>query len=333
MKLPNGYGSVYKLHGNRRKPWCIRVTVSTKPYKYKYLGYYETYEEGLTALAMYNRDPYDLDAQSVTFAEVYERWSEEHYKKISASHKNAFCVSYRTCSPLHDMCFKDIKLSHLQHLIDTCGKNYPAMMKIRLLLNQMYTYAMRHELCQKNYATYIDTNQYRDRNPGKKPHRPFTADEITALWASDAPGAKITLMLIYTGVRIGELLDLKKENVNLKEQWFDVTASKTAAGIRRVPIADKILPFFEEFMQNNAEYVLPSPRGRRIPYQLFLTMYWISEGHTPHDTRHTCISMLANTGTDERIIKRIVGHAGKDVTETVYTHLDFKVLLDAINAI
>ena len=26
MKLPNGYGSVYKLSGNRRKPWAARVT-------------------------------------------------------------------------------------------------------------------------------------------------------------------------------------------------------------------------------------------------------------------------------------------------------------------
>ncbi len=45
-------------------------------------------------------------------------------------------------------------------------------------------------------------------------------------------------MLIYPRVRIGELLELKKENINLKEKWFDVTASKTTAGIRRVPIAD-----------------------------------------------------------------------------------------------
>lgn len=40
----------------------------------------------------------------------------------------------------------------------------------------------------------------------------------------------------YTGVRISELLDLKKENVYLDEQYFDVLASKTENGIRKVPL-------------------------------------------------------------------------------------------------
>ena len=50
MKLPNGYGSVYKLKGKRRKPWRARITdgfvydlVEDKQVqKYKTLGYYET---------------------------------------------------------------------------------------------------------------------------------------------------------------------------------------------------------------------------------------------------------------------------------------------------
>lgn len=49
-------------------------------------------------------------------------------------------------------------------------------------------------------------------------------------------------MLLYSGVRISEMLDLKKENVHLNEQYFDVICSKTENGIRKVPIADKVLP-------------------------------------------------------------------------------------------
>lgn len=49
MKLPNGYGSVHKLKGKRRKPWRARITdgfvydlVEDKQVqKYKTLGYYE----------------------------------------------------------------------------------------------------------------------------------------------------------------------------------------------------------------------------------------------------------------------------------------------------
>jgi site-specific recombinase XerD len=49
-------------------------------------------------------------------------------------------------------------------------------------------------------------------------------------------------MLLYNGVRISEFLDLKKENVHLDEQYFDVISSKTENGIRKVPIAYKVLP-------------------------------------------------------------------------------------------
>ena len=54
-----------------------------------------------------------------------------------------------------------------------------------------------------------------------------------------------TSIMIYSGVRIGELLDLEKKDIHLDERWFYVKESKTEAGIREVPIAEKIVPFFE----------------------------------------------------------------------------------------
>ena len=52
-------------------------------------------------------------------------------------------------------------------------------------------------------------------------------------------------MLIYNGVRICEILDLEKENVHLDEQYFDVIDNKTDNGIRKFPIADKVLPLYK----------------------------------------------------------------------------------------
>ena len=55
---------------------------------------------------------------------------------------------------------------------------------------------------------------------------------------------------------------------------------------------------------------------------------------TPHCTRHTCISMLAEAHVDQTMIKKIVGHSGAmTLTEKVYTHLDISALVDAINSI
>ncbi len=55
--------------------------------------------------------------------------------------------------------------------------------------------------------------------------------------------------------------------------------------------------------------------------------------HKPHDTRHTCVSLLTTAGVDERLIKKIVGHKGLDVTQVVYTHIEVEELLEAINKI
>ena len=55
--------------------------------------------------------------------------------------------------------------------------------------------------------------------------------------------------------------------------------------------------------------------------------------HYPHDTRHTCISLLTVAGVQDKIIKKIVGHKGQSVTEIVYTHFEIQELIEAINKI
>lgn len=172
--------------------------------------------------------------------------------------------------------------------------------------------------------------------------QPFSKEEIQTVWnwSNSNEYASIILMLIYSGVRISELLNLKKENVNLNEKWFDVTASKTKSGIRRVPIADKALPLFKHWMEkNDCQYLLSNPAGKQFDYRNYYDSYWMplieqmGMDHRPHDTRHTCISLLAVAGVQDKIIKKIVGHKGQSVTEAVYTHFDIEQLLDAINKI
>lgn len=52
MRLPNGYGSVYKLEGNRRRPWVVKKSIEGKQ---KALGYFATPEEALSFLVGVNR--------------------------------------------------------------------------------------------------------------------------------------------------------------------------------------------------------------------------------------------------------------------------------------
>ena len=80
IKRANGTGSIYKLSGNRRKPWTVQLSSGTIKRddgsyitKRVRLGYYATEEEAILALARYREGPYSIK-DAYTFSEVYEMW-------------------------------------------------------------------------------------------------------------------------------------------------------------------------------------------------------------------------------------------------------------------
>lgn len=349
MKLPNGYGSVSKLSGKRRKPWIVRKThgyhLDLEAEKLItdtiIVGYAKTKGEALQMLAEYNNNPYDTRLAKMTFSDVYEEWSKKKFSSISDSNIKGYSASYKACTPLYNKVFKDIKLVDLQDTIDNCNKNYPTLKKIKILFNQLYDHALKYDICNKDYSSFVDISQYKDRNPNKYDRDKFTNEEIEKLWTlQDDKYYQIALMFIYSGVRISEFLNLKKENVHLKEQYFDVLVSKTENGIRKVPIADKLLPFYQSWYDDcpECEYLLHTPDGKQFKDQNYRDSYWkaimepLGIEHTPHCARHTCISLLTEAGVEPTIIKKIVGHSGAmSLTEKVYTHLDVRILVNAIN--
>lgn len=352
MRLPNGFGSVYKLSGKRRRPWVARKTMGYdfdeekgKAYPiYKFIGYYATKQEAMTALVDYNRDPYDFQVDSMTFAELYDRWSDVHFPKVSDSGVKGYKAAFLLCTTIKDMRVRDIKLLHLQKVVDDSGKNTPTLKKLKILLGLMYDFAVMNEILphdKREMIRYLDISKA--GNPNSRKRQIFSTAEVDKLWSvrDGNPYVSVALMLIYTGVRIGELLDLKKKDVFLEEKWFSVCKSKTEAGIREVPIADKILPFFRHWMdQDSLEgFLITTPEGGRMVYRNYYDSYWkpimdaIGANHRPHDTRHTCISMMTAAGVEKIIIQKIVGHKGQDVTEAVYTHLELPIKLEAINKI
>lgn len=350
MKLPNGFGSVYKLSGNRRNPyraivterWLIDKDTGKWKQQRKTIGYYKTKNEAMIALADYNKSPYDVDASKVTFQEVYERWSAEHFPTVSESNAKGYRAAYLLCESIANKRMADVKLDDLQYIADTSGKNTPTLRKYKVLIGLMFKYAVIHDIItpDMNKAQYIDIKKA--GNPNAYNREPFSKKEIETVWKWKDTNVyfNVILMLIYSGCRISELLDLKKENVNIEERWFDVIASKTESGIRKVPISDKILPFFEYWYNlNDCEYLLSTPDGKHFVYRNYYDSYWkplieqMGMNHRPHDTRHTCISLLAESGVDDRLVKKIVGHKGQGVTQQVYTHFEIDALLNAINKI
>ncbi|WP_369522213.1 tyrosine-type recombinase/integrase [Eubacterium callanderi] len=351
MRLPNGYGSVVKLSGKRRKPYIVRKTVGwkidevTKKKKQEYviIGYAPTKADGLQMLADYNKNPYDINASKITFEEVFKKWSEKKFSTCSDSNIKGYNASYKLCGTLYNKIFKEIKLVDLQYIIDSCGKNYPTLRKLKVLFNQLYDYALMNEICNKDYSQFVDILQYKDKNPNQFNRKKFSDEQIKTLWDLENDRYyQIILMLIYNGVRISEFLNLKKEDINLEKRFFDVIDSKTENGIRKVPIAEKVFPFYQWWYKDHPEcpYFIHTEDGKQFKYRNYYDSYFkpiMDNFHwdqTPHCCRHTCISLLAAANVNETIIKKIVGHSGAmSLSEKVYTHFDPQELVDAINKI
>lgn len=347
MRLPNGYGSVYKLSGKRRHPWCARKTVGwtfdpegKKSYPvYKFVGYYSTRKEALEALAEYNADPYSPVRPSVTLQGLYDLWSEEHSTTVSKSAQKVAESAWKVLQPIADRNIRDLHLDHFQMVIDQSGKNTPMLTKVKRTLGMMYDYAVIHEYVPKDKREIIrHINVSKPGNPNKVTRSTFTTEEIETLWSHSADHTvSVVLILIYTGMRIGELFDLKKTDLHLGERYLYVRQSKTDAGVREVPIAEKIVPLITHLDDPRSDYVVSTTTGCKTRYNRFLEQSWtptmktLSMDHRPHDTRHTCISLLVQAGVDDRVIRQIVGHKGSGVTESVYTHIDLKTKLEAVN--
>lgn len=73
MRNPNGYGTVAKLSGQRRRPYIVKKTIgwNDKGHPiYDIIGYAETREVGNIMLAEYNRDPWDVDRAKITLQQL-----------------------------------------------------------------------------------------------------------------------------------------------------------------------------------------------------------------------------------------------------------------------
>lgn len=335
MRFPNGYGSIIELKGNRRKPYAVRVTTGYKDNGtqiFKYIGYFEKRTEALKCLVEYNTNPYDLKINTITFQEVYEEWHNRKFENISASTKNNYSVVYKKCTELYEMPFKNIKVNHLQSIIDK-NKKLTIVPQFKYLFNQLYKYAIKHEIVEKNYSELLELPPKKE----SKPRIPFTKEEIDFLWNNlHVDHVDILLILLYSGLRISELLELKIENIHLEERYLFVEKSKTKAGIRKVPIHKKIEPLIIDRYSKENIYLIPNRKGLSISYNSFLKSQYhrlkkaINLNHNIHDTRHTFISQCDRLKLNNVSIQRIVGHTNINITQH-YTKKSIEDLIEVID--
>ena len=320
MRRANGSGHITKLSGNRRKPYAVRKIVGWTEKgtpQYKYISYHRTYSEANRALNRYIEDPYTLN--KITLEEVYKEW----YKLRERDRAENTLIGYRTMwnhlAPLHKVRISSIDRFMLQRYFDDLELTEHTMSRILNLLSVLFEYGVKRGIlpfAALNYTKVVDIQPKKD--PRQNIHTVLSKEELDYLWdRKDNEMVKIILVYVYTGLRFAELRKLTSKNIH--DDYIEIKQAKTEAGNRIVPLSDKVKSLL--------------PISSVPPHSTYVNYFQkILPNHTPHDTRHTFMSLMAEAGVDDRIIKAIVGHKPTDVTGR-YTHFSLDTLLEAVNRI
>lgn len=332
MRNPNGYGTCYKLSGKRRNPYIARAFLrwdDSGRAVYQTLGYYPSRKEGMMALAAYQSGT-AVDAQIMTLRDVYEEWSRIHYENISNSTKRQYTAAWNRLKVLEKSVFSNLRHAHLQSVIDDAKSELKkgSLEKIKLLANQLYEYAIKNDICNKNYATYIELPREE-----KAEKSIFTDLEKQKLWNNiDMPCVDTILVMICTGLRVGEMLQLTRFNIDLKENIIR-GGLKTDAGKNRViPISPKISNILQKWCRENKNGKLINLTYQQYYDKFNTVMNELNiKNKTPHCCRHTFATDMAKNGADVNALKEIMGHANYSTTADIYTHLNVESLREAIS--
>lgn len=337
MRKPNGYGSIKRLSGSRRRPFVFVISVDGKQ---KPVEYFSTQVEAEIFQADYNKLHFhrSLPGHQVTLAELYHRWLPAHIVDTDPSDSAlaSYANSFKHLSCLQYEPFQNLKYIDYQRVLDgmrKSGLSYSSLKKVRSLVSLLEKYANKIELTNKSYAPLLSIG----KNKAIRPHKPFIRQKINRLWQHvGEPGVDTVLILLYTGMRVGEMLHLQKSDVNLRQGYIRITKSKTVSGIRNIPIHHRISPLIAIRIKSAGVYLIADAGGKPYDYSRYCLLWRAvmhsinADGHTTHDCRHTVATLLDNAGANETAKRRILGHAGGDVTERVYTHKGLRQLRKCI---
>ena len=231
-----------------------------------------------------------------------------------------------------------------------------ALNYIRISLNGIFDSAVKNKLCHQNPA--------KDVRPPKKEKKPpvsFSRDDIAYLipFCAEYETGYYVEVLLYTGLRIGELCALTWGDVNLKDgfitvnkdiavsnepgQKYMVKASTKTGRSRQVALTPNGIAAFKRIPKRGI-YVFP---GKHTPFctpDVYRRRYnavfralneELQAEHkgpgeapqvpllSPHKCRHTYATFLLDSGANIRAVQDQLGHS-KITTTEIYTHVDIE---------
>lgn len=150
---------------------------------------------------------------------------------------------------------------------------------------------------------------------------------------------QVILSLLYSaGLRVGELINLKWQNIDRSRMIINILQAKGKKD-RQVSLSDDLVPLLEKYYHEykSKEYVLNgqvslqySERSVGEVVKQLAEKAGIKKRVYSHLIRHCYATHLVEAGTDINIIQRLLGHSNVKTT-AIYTHISHNLISKTFN--
>lgn len=239
-----------------------------------------------------------------------------------------------------------LSVTTLQRLLNdqlVKGKSLRTVRLIRTVLSAALTRAMREELVSRNVARLVELKMNRSKTVD-----PWSVEEAMRFLAA-AQNDRLYpayLMIMVYGMRRGEILGLRRKDIDWKNDRIDVIQQlqqiqgqlqigpvKTDSGERALPLLKLVRTALKDYQDasadeptNSDDLLFVTPEGMAIWPRNFVHRFHRICGRAGlrrirlHDLRHLTATLLKNLGMPDRDIQLILGHANIRTTQQIYEH-------------
>ncbi len=328
-KRGNGQGSVYK----RGDKWAAEVTLS---YYFDQQGRKKRkirrkcgFERKKDALAFIETLRASEPVRTATFHSLFAEFEKSGMPKLSHSKQQAYRIAWNKIAGSIGLAqIKTATVPELQQLTDESGSSYYTKRDIKNLLSHLYRLAIRDDYIDRNKAQYIELP------PLESTERTiFTENEIIALWLDqDQYIVQHILVMLYTGMRPAELLQIRSENIFLEEHFMTGGIKTRKSKARKIIIPDKIAETVAQLVRAAEGEKLSNYTKHAFydAWNAYRAERMLRDELTPYCCRHTYITRLTALKVSPAMLQELAGHEDYETT-LEYTHLSIADRLAEVN--
>jgi len=308
----------------------------------RYMGYWKDTKGKRHAI--YHKDPEKLyfkimDKENPpvpTVERITDEWLGEHREHVGfKTYETYIAPARRIKEQWGDQLITDISTMEINAFLSQLGKQDFSRRSVQLhrdILNMIFNYAIVNGHQKYNPCTAVSMPRGLRTTPRLLP----SDDAIQAVKnGAEQPFGLFALICLYAGLRKGEALALRYEDIDRKLNLIHVNkaveyignnpyikSTKTVNGIRDVILLQKLA----DVIPKGTGYIFSNDDGSlltKTQYHKRWKKYCALIGHdiTAHQLRHGFATILFEAGVPDKDAQELLGHSNITLTKNIYTHI------------